>query len=344
MFKRYFFCVFIVATMLIADQEKVQIELRFTYNSPAEYGTPQSKVSLENRATGKTVDIKDGDMVAVGEYIATVETKGYKTYHKELSITKNNRKFVFACQFAAMRRHVTSKITCASTQKAIVADKITFDNQPLTEDTLLLPGQYNVIVAKKGYAAFEKQITILAHDKDFVLELKLQPLGSPQNQPKDSSRAHVVLKLVSDFNSKPIEPDSSTLDGKEFVRNKDGAEIHTKNTNPTLVVKKQGYYSIIEYLRVHRGEKNVIVRNLVSKPRKFQVKITSNDGKNITPQQMKLGKQDIRYAQHIKPGKYDFYAFHQGYQPIKKTIEVVPAQKPYVINEVMHTVKSGENK
>ena len=330
--------------MLIADQEKVQIELRFTYNSPAAYGTPQSKVSLENRTTGKTINIKDGDMVAVGEYIATLETKGYKTYHKELSITKSNRKFVFACQFAAMRRHIASKITCNTTQQVIVADKITFDDKPLTADLMLLPGQYNVTVTKKGYTTVEKKITILADEKDFVLELKLQPLGASTDQPKDPSRAHVVLKLVSDFNLKPIEPDSSTLDGKAFVNNKDGAEIHTKNINPTLVVKKQGYYSITEYLRVHRGEKNVIVRNLVSKPRKFQVKIISADGKNITPQQMKLGKQDIRYAQHIKPGKYDFYAFHHGYQPIKKTIEVIPAERPYVINEVMHTTKSTENK
>ena len=346
MFTRCFFCVFIIATMLIADKDKVQIELRFTYNSPAEYGTPQCKVSLQHRTTEKTFHIKDGDMVAVGEYIIALEAKGYKTYHKELSITKNNSKFVFAHQFVAMRRNISTKITSTSTDKVIAADKITFDDKTFTEDLQLSPGQYKVVITKEGYVTSEKQITILADDKDFVLEQKLQPLDSAveKAKPKDLSRAHVVLKLVSDFNLKPIKPDAATLDGKAFIDNKDGAEIHTKNITPTLNVKKQGYYSIIEYLRVHRGEKNVIVRNLVSKPRKFQVKITSNDGKSIIPQQMKLGKQDIRYAQHIKPGKYEFYASHQGYQPIKKTIEVMPQEKPYIINEVMQTIESTKNK
>ncbi|BBM83118.1 hypothetical protein [Candidatus Uabimicrobium amorphum] len=342
MFKRCFLSVFIIAAMLIADQDQVQIELQITYNSPAEYGTPNCKVSLKNQT--QTVQVKDGDMVNAGKYIISLESKGYQNHSDEISITKDNHKFVFAYQFIAVKRKISNKIISSVTGKVITPDTITVNDKPLTKDLELLPGQYDFAITKKGYMPMRKIITILASDKEFVLEQKLKAYGPSTEKPKDLSHAHVVLKLVSDFNRKPITPDSSTLDGKPFVKKKENAEIRTKNTNPTLEIKKRGYYSIIEYLRVHRGEKNVIVRNLVSKPRKFQVNIVSSSGKSLTPQQLKLGKQDIRYAQHIKPGKYEFYASIEGYQPIKKNIEVIPDEKPYVIHEVMQAVETTKKK
>ncbi len=185
-------------------------------------------------------------------------------------------------------------------------------------------GRYSIQAKAMGYAPAEKEIVVPGGGMEpITIRIFMQDIRSVKS----------IHEITGDFApGVRLKPDVFTMN--DIPVNEDSV---IKPGTYTLSIQKEGYFPILKNIIIHPDPKAFCLKEtLISKPRKIQIFLKrALDNKSIEPDFIKIGEQDIRSGQEVKPGQHLLRFGKKGYPEFAANIILEPSSMPYLLEHVL---------
>lgn len=322
-----------VSRRLIASMRVVVTDIRGEY--PENAVLIPDKITLDTKALGKDFLVKPGSHDLV------IQSEGYLPLTEQLKILASPNQYLIARLLLSRPRLVRFVFFDTFDGKSLTPDDVFVKEQKIVvaEDQNLKPGKYFLKVRLVGYGNIDEEVEVPVGviPNPYIIEKRLTAI-----------RREVQTKIKNDFTNDIVEMKNINLftlndTPIDSYRDSSSSKIYVRPGKYTAFTQKQGYFEII---RVHQitpgGTPYLIEETLISKPRKLEITTKSSfpfaPKEGVTPDSMKMGVQDVKTGDSLKPKEYQLEIKKKGYKTIQEQVLIEPAETPYILNRTLEAL------
>lgn len=261
--------------------------------------------------------------VAPGVFNLVIQKQGYFPIIERITIRPDPKPYLLRYRMVSKPRQVNVVLKSSFNNAPINVDTLVLGNQNIKDGQNMKPGNYALLVQKKGYRPITEEIIIEPSEKPYLLERIMEALP-----------VLVKYEITNDFDGKLITPDVIML-GDKTVDQKT-AFIPGKYS---MKIEKIGFTPKKGEIIIEPSESAYIIKQVLeTMPRELEIMITGDfpPGERIDPEVIALNTKDARDGV-FKPGKYQLDIQQPGYISLKEEIIIQPGETPFPIEKVLIT-------
>lgn len=206
--------------------------------------------TLKNLATGEVyrlgpeMEIGAGKYqmeLPAGSYSIHLEREGYEVHEERIEIPPEMPLYYYRYNFRPSARKF--RVVLKQAGKEPGPDSVLADGKPLSD--LILPGTYQITIAKDGYQSRQEKITVPVGPGEYVVERELSPLKRP-----------VLLAFVDRSLQRRASPDTVLLNGSPIYED---IVLQLQPATYRLEASGEGYVPLQTEIEVPAGGSLLVV-------------------------------------------------------------------------------------
>lgn len=284
---------------------------------------------------GPSQEIKEGGGVfKPGMYHVVIKKTGFEDIEEDVIIYPSEQPFVLRREIKAKHRPVIIEVdTDYDPGKAAKLDAILVNREPREGDIKLKPGNYTLLLRKRGFHEIEKDLKIIAGTDAIVIKEQLK-----------AKERRLIFDIIGGVGGElgRVNPDVVTFDNNEVLNN---TKIPPKK-GYNVRIKKKGYADWAQSVVVEPSEDPMelrVVLNTLMRRILLSIVSTFPPGKDLTPAdtctlELTKGSNAPIHIVHnieVKPGNYKLSVVKAAFQPVNREENITPDEAPYEIKVTM---------